>query len=181
MNHTRFFVTAFILSFIATSVLVAGSLPVMGAPFQTQLSYVKGAVTSATVTVTAVKVEPQGDRILLKIYLTYMNNRKRSVLWNFEDTAVLVAQDRQFEGKAEFAAMSTRSTIDFIQDLEPGLTKKTYVYYRLPKSALNGNLRFCFLKLDKSYTPQCMIQIYDKKKSSFKFDRTETFKSVAWE
>lgn len=151
---------------------------IMGKPVSAKLVDFR-LTTSAKVTVKAVDVSTSGDIVTVKVYINYMNTGTESFTWNFASTALVDAQGRQYSGMSWFNPNSMRKFRDFIRELQPGMNTNNFVYFKLPKSAFKGNISFCFRTAKNK--PQCLIKIYDKKQSSYDFEKPATFKTAVWE
>ena len=136
--------------------------------------------TSAQVTITGVYVSTNIDFVNVAVYINYKNTGKTPFTWEFGMVALVDAQGRQFTGLAATNERSMRKFRDFIRELQPGLTINNHVYFKLPKSAFDGNINFCFLN-EANNKPQCPIRIYDKKKSTYDFKKSASFKTSVWE
>jgi hypothetical protein len=135
--------------------------------------------TSATITVKKVDVIAPNDIVTVKLYLSYTNTGNHSYTWNFENTALVDSKGRQYTGLSWYVPRSMKSFRDFIRELQPGMTENTFIFFKVPRQAFDGNVSFCFMS-ESNNKPQCLIKIYDKKLSSYDFGKVATFTTDAW-
>jgi hypothetical protein len=135
--------------------------------------------TSATITVKRVDVSTQSDIVTVKLYISYTNTGNHSYTWNFENTALVDTKGRQYTGLSWYIPRSMKSFRDFIRELQPGMTESTFIFFKVPRQAFNGNLSFCFMS-ESNNKPQCPIKVYDKKLSSYDFVKAGSFTTVEW-
>jgi hypothetical protein len=150
----------------------------MGKPVSTKLVDFR-IPTSAKVTVKAVDVSASGDIVTVKVYINYLNTGNESFTWEFASTALVDAHGRQYDGMSWFNPNSMRKFRGFIRELQPGMSTNNFVYFKLPKAAFKGNISFCFRT--STNKPQCLITIFDKKRSSYEFEKPATFSTAVWE
>jgi hypothetical protein len=178
----KFFIAKMIIMLIGWGIL---SLPMfsktpntIGKPVNTKLTDYR-MTTSATITVKRVDVIATDDIITVQVSLSYTNTSNHSYSWEFYNTALVDAKGKQYTGMSWYIPKSMKSFRDFIRELQPGMTENTFVFFKLPRKAFDGNISFCF-QSQSNNKPQCPIRIYDKKLSTYDFGKEASFTSEAW-
>jgi hypothetical protein len=178
----KFFIAKMIIMLIGWDIL---SLPMfsktpntIGKPVNTKLTDYR-MTTTATVTVKQVDVIATDDIITMKVSLSYTNTSNHSYSWEFYNTALVDAKGKQYTGMSWYIPKSMKSFRDFIRELQPGMTENTFVFFKLPRKAFDGNISFSFQSASNNKS-QCLIRIYDKKLSNYDFVKGTTFTSEAW-
>jgi hypothetical protein len=161
-----------------SSALVAKSPIVIGTAAHAKL-YDYRLKTSAAITVKNVEVLPQGETIIVKLYLKYTNEGNQSFTWYFENVAIIDSKGKQYGGMSFFSRFSIKAFRDFIRELQPGMTENTFVYFKVPRTIFGGDVSFCFIS-DQDNKPQAPIRIFDRKQSKYDFKKSGVFSRAVW-
>jgi hypothetical protein len=161
-----------------SSALVAESPIVIGTAAHAKL-YDYRLKTAGTITVKNVEVSPQGETIIVKLYLKYTNEGNQLFTWYFENVALIDSKGKQYGGMSYFSRTSIKAFRDFIRELQPGMTENTFAYFKMPRLAFGDDVSFCFIS-DQDNKPQSLIKIFDRKKSKYDFKKSGVFSTAVW-
>jgi len=141
--------------------------------------------TSASILVESAEIQASknSDVCYIKLFIKYRNTGKVKCEWSYSNMVLSDSDDRVFEGAKEYEWVDVYQSIKrplYFIECEPGLETSNYVVFKIPKVAFQDDVHVGIRSSYDKNIVQSKIKIFSKSESTFNFESSKSFSSVAW-